>query len=183
MHFQVWETLCPVKSQTVTAVSAWRSLTLPPQHRKRGPEDSRGLPSYYRQVASGRYIVQSDSIPGAADIGFSCQPSRSFSPLCKSTAGRKKNFKKVRIGFRASRTSSNIPKSYHRNARRRRGRARNWKLIWKTNERKLPSFGEGNRHINPGSTESPKQVAPKEDHTKTQLQNEYHPELSENWAV
>ena len=27
-------------------------------------------------------------------------------------------------------------------------------------------FGEGNRHTSPGSTESPKQDGPKEDHTK-----------------
>ena len=30
-------------------------------------------------------------------------------------------------------------------------------LFEKINEIKLPSFGEGNRHASPGSTESPKQ--------------------------
>ena len=39
--------------------------------------------------------------------------------------------------------------------------------IWSNNERKLPLFGERNRHTSPGSIESPKQVGPKEDHTKT----------------
>ena len=40
-------------------------------------------------------------------------------------------------------------------------------LFEKNSERKLPLFGEGNRYKSPGSTESPKQVGPKEDHTKT----------------
>ena len=40
-------------------------------------------------------------------------------------------------------------------------------LFEKNNERKLTYFGGGNRHINPGSTESPKQDRYKEDHTKT----------------
>ena len=39
-------------------------------------------------------------------------------------------------------------------------------LFEKNTERKLPEFGEGNRHTNPGSTESPKQVGPKEEHNK-----------------
>ena len=51
----------------------------------------------------------------------------------------------------------------HRGARRR-GRARNSKLIGKNNEEKLPQSGEGNRL--PGSSESPKEVVPKEEHTK-----------------
>ena len=37
-------------------------------------------------------------------------------------------------------------------------------LFEKNNERKL--LGEGNRHTSPGSTESPKQLGPKEEHTK-----------------
>ena len=55
----------------------------------------------------------------------------------------------------------------HRGGRRRRGRARNWKLIWNNNERKLPQFGEENRHTSPGSSENSKQVGLKEDHTET----------------
>ena len=39
-------------------------------------------------------------------------------------------------------------------------------LFEKNNERKLPQSGEGNRHISPGSSESPKQVGSKEEHTK-----------------
>ena len=34
----------------------------------------------------------------------------------------------------------------------------------KNNERKFPQFGEGNRHTSLGSTGSPKQVGPKENH-------------------
>ena len=45
--------------------------------------------------------------------------------------------------------------------------ARNWKPIWKNNDRKLPWPGAGNRHISPGTTESPKQDELKEAHTKT----------------
>ena len=33
---------------------------------------------------------------------------------------------------------------------------------------KLPQSGKGNRHTSPGSSESPKQVGPKEVHTKAQ---------------
>ena len=40
-------------------------------------------------------------------------------------------------------------------------------LFEKNNERKLTYFGGGNRHINPGSTESPKQGGCKENHTTT----------------
>ena len=55
----------------------------------------------------------------------------------------------------------------HRGARRRRGWARNWKLIWKNNEGKLPQSGKGNRlPESPGSSVSPKEVGPKEAHTK-----------------
>ena len=34
--------------------------------------------------------------------------------------------------------------------------------LFENNERKLPKFSEGNRHISPGSIESPKQVRTKE---------------------
>ena len=50
----------------------------------------------------------------------------------------------------------------HRGARRRTRRARNWKVTWKNNERKLPQFGKGNRHTSLGSS---KQVGPKKDRT------------------
>ena len=39
-------------------------------------------------------------------------------------------------------------------------------LFEKINEIKLPSFGEGNRHASPGSTENPKQDGCKEAHFK-----------------
>ena len=52
----------------------------------------------------------------------------------------------------------------HRGARRRIGRARNWKLIWKNNQGELPQSGGWNRL--PRSPESPKEVGPKEAHTK-----------------
>ena len=55
----------------------------------------------------------------------------------------------------------------HRGARRRRGTARNGKLSLKSNEGKLPQPGKGSRPPgNPGSLESPKEVEPKEAHTK-----------------
>ena len=51
----------------------------------------------------------------------------------------------------------------HRGARKRRGRARNWKLIWKNNEGELPQCGKGNRLLgSPGSSDSPpKKLDPK----------------------
>ena len=54
----------------------------------------------------------------------------------------------------------------HRGARRRRGRPRNSKLIWKNNERKLPQFGEENRHPSSGSSNSPNKLDPKKNTTK-----------------
>ena len=54
----------------------------------------------------------------------------------------------------------------HRGARRRRGRARNWKLIWTNNEGELPQSGKGNRHVSLGSSENCKEVGLKEAHTK-----------------
>ena len=46
----------------------------------------------------------------------------------------------------------------------RRGRARNWKLIWINNEGHLTQSGEGNRLSgSPGSSESPKEAGPKEE--------------------
>ena len=59
-------------------------------------------------------------------------------------------------GLGTSRTSLNIQCPNHRGARKRRGRARNWKLTWTNNEGKLPQSGEGNRLPgSPGSPESP----------------------------
>ena len=49
-----------------------------------------------------------------------------------------------------------------------KGRARNWKLTWKTNEGELPQSGKGNRLPgSPGSPQSPKEIEPKEEHNKT----------------
>ena len=46
-------------------------------------------------------------------------------------------------------------------------KSRNWKLIWTNNEGKLPQSGEGNKLPgSPGSPESPKEIGPKEEHTK-----------------
>ena len=39
-------------------------------------------------------------------------------------------------------------------------------LFEKNNEGKLPQSGKGNRHASSGSSENPKQVGPKEEHTK-----------------
>ena len=55
----------------------------------------------------------------------------------------------------------------HRGARRRTGRTKTWKLIWTNNDRELPSSGKGNRLPgSPGTSESPKEAGPKEEHTK-----------------
>ena len=55
----------------------------------------------------------------------------------------------------------------HRGAWRRRGIARNWKLIWKRNEGELRQSGKGSRlQANPGISESPKEVGPKKAYTK-----------------
>ena len=40
-------------------------------------------------------------------------------------------------------------------------------LFEKNNEGKLPQSGKVNRHASPGSSESPKEVGPKEEHLKT----------------
>ena len=79
---------------------------------------------------------------------------------------KKQDLKKMR-SLGTSATALNAPTSDHRSAKRRRTRAKNWKLIWTNNERKLPQSGEGNRLLgSPGSPESPKEIAPKEEHTK-----------------
>ena len=39
-------------------------------------------------------------------------------------------------------------------------------LFEKNNEGELHQSGEGNTHTSPGSSESPKEVGPKEEHTK-----------------
>ena len=81
---------------------------------------------------------------------------------------KKQEFKKNEANLRNLR---NNVKHYNiriiRDARRRRGRARNWKLIWTNNEGALPQSGQGNRLLeSPGSSESPKEVGPKEAYTK-----------------
>ena len=40
-------------------------------------------------------------------------------------------------------------------------------LFEKNNEGKLPQSGEGNSHASSGSSESPKEIGPKEEHTDT----------------
>ena len=55
----------------------------------------------------------------------------------------------------------------HRGTRRRRARTKNWKLIWTNNEGEPSQSGEGNRiPESPGGSEIPKEVGPKEAHTK-----------------
>ena len=55
----------------------------------------------------------------------------------------------------------------HRGARRSRTRTRNCKFIWTDNEGKLPQSGKRNTLLgSPGSPESPKEIGPKEEHTK-----------------
>ena len=54
----------------------------------------------------------------------------------------------------------------HRGAKKRKEEQEIKNLFEKHNERKLPPSGERNRHTSPGRSESPKQVGPKEAHTK-----------------
>ena len=79
---------------------------------------------------------------------------------------KKQEVKKMKTGLGTSRTTYTFQHPNHRGARRKRGRTRNWKLIWTNNEGELPQSGEGTRHESPESSESPKEVGPKEAHTK-----------------
>ena len=83
------------------------------------------------------------------------------------TAKRKKNTKKWGRISSLWDKFNRVQHLPHRGAKGRRERARNWKSIWQNSERKLPLFGEGNRHASPGSTESPNHDACKQAHSKT----------------
>ena len=70
----------------------------------------------------------------------------------------------MRIGLGTSRTTLTFQDLNHRDPRRRKGRARNWKPTWKNNG-ELPWSGKGNRLPgSPGSSESPKEIGSKEEH-------------------
>ena len=74
---------------------------------------------------------------------------------------KKQEFNKMRRGLGTSGTTLSLPHLNQRGARRRKGRARNWKLIWKNNG-ELPQSGKGNRlPESPGSPESPKEIGPR----------------------
>ena len=78
---------------------------------------------------------------------------------------KKQEFKKMKRGWG---TSGTFKHPNHRGARKRRGRARNWKLIWTNNDWELPQFGEGSRVPRSlGSSESPKEIKSKNKHTNT----------------
>ena len=78
-----------------------------------------------------------------------------------------KNSKMWRESYKPLGQTETLRYLNYRGARRKRTAARNWKLIWTNNEGKLPQSGEGNRLPgSPGSSESPKEVGPKEEHTK-----------------
>ena len=81
------------------------------------------------------------------------------------TKWRNKNSKKWRQSYKPLGQPEMFQYPNYRGARRRTA-ARNWKLIWINNEGKLPQSGEGKLPGNPGSPESPKEVGPKEEHTK-----------------
>ena len=79
---------------------------------------------------------------------------------------KKQEFKNMRRGLGTSGATLNIRTSESEGCQRRKTRARNWKLIW-TNKGKLPESGEGNRlPRSPGSSDSSKEIVPKEEHTK-----------------
>ena len=54
----------------------------------------------------------------------------------------------------------NVKHENHVDSRKRRGRARNLKLIGKNKGRKCSQPGEGNRRTSPGSPESPGSFGP-----------------------
>ena len=71
------------------------------------------------------------------------------------TEWRNKNSKKRRESYKPLGQPEMFQYPNYRGARRRRTTARNWKLIWRNNEGKLPQSGEGNRLLgSPGSPES-----------------------------
>ena len=76
---------------------------------------------------------------------------------------KKQEYKNRRRGLGISGKTLNFQHLNHTGVRRRRGRAKNWKLTWKHNERKLPQSGKGNRHTSSRSPESPKEVGTKEE--------------------
>ena len=74
---------------------------------------------------------------------------------------------RIMKGLGISQTTLTLQHLNHRDAKRRRERVRNRKLIWQNNEGELPQSGEENRFPGSlGSSESPKQLGPKEAHTK-----------------
>ena len=77
------------------------------------------------------------------------------------TEWRNKNSKKWRESYKPLGQPEMFQYQNYWSARRRRTIARNWKLIWTNNSRKLPKSGEGNRL--PGSPGSPipKKLDPK----------------------
>ena len=80
---------------------------------------------------------------------------------------KKQVFTKMRRGWGTSGKILIIPTSESQGCQRRRGRANNWKLIWTNNKGELPQSGKANRLPgSPGSSESPKEVGPKEAHTE-----------------
>ena len=84
----------------------------------------------------------------------------------------------MKTGLGTSGTTLTFQHSNHRGARRRRTRTRNWKLIWKHNEGELPQSGKRNRFPgSPGSSESPKEVGPKEQHTQAHTSLLHYPRL------
>ena len=77
---------------------------------------------------------------------------------------KKQELTKMRRGLGTSRTSLNIPTSKSQRCQKRKSTL---KLIRKNNEGKLLQSGEGNRLSgSPTSSENPKEVEPKEKHTK-----------------
>ena len=73
---------------------------------------------------------------------------------------------RIQKKWRGARESLGQPEAFqywnYRAARRRRTKARNWKLIWTNNKGKLPQSGKGNRVPgSPGSPEIPTKLDPK----------------------
>ena len=81
---------------------------------------------------------------------------------------KKQEFKKLRRGSGTSGTTLNIPTSESQGCQKEKRKSKKLKYYLNNNKGELPQSGQGNRLPgSPGSSESSKEVGPKEKHTKT----------------
>ena len=80
---------------------------------------------------------------------------------------KKKEFRKMRRGLGTSRTTFNIPTSESQGCQKEKRKSKKLKYYLNNNKGELPQSGQGNRLPgSPGSSDSPKEVGPKETHIK-----------------